>query len=765
MLKSAVFVFLLSVLPAQEAAVVNEWWKAMDYGPFLSSSVGLGKAREHAAAKGITIRLGAQRQLSVAFDTDLLRMAFGWEGFLRLNGVTFDGGHGGFPWAEGRVQFQTRATAGVGLDPDLGDPRPHAAGPLPRSIGHYRGLYRNGNKITLQYDIDGHEVLEQPDCITLDANNILVRDFRFEPCASNRFILLADGANFAAGGDAHSAQDATTQQCVMLTGQPRCTVQVHGTSGATRVLLHVPASRGVQLVRAAWMRGEGSLALMAKLDGPADPRANCAGGPALWPEELPQPCSMGSSTGPWTEDSIGIPFNNPWHSEMRLGGFDLFPNSERGAVCTWNGDVWVLSGLSEKLGTVRWKRYAAGLFETLGLVIADGKVLVSGRDQITRLHDLNGDGEADFYENFNNDVLTTTNFHEFMFDLQRDAAGNFWMAKAAPVRPGGRGFDRIVPHHGTIMKVTPDGSQLSVHATGLRAPNGIGVGPQGQITAGDNQGTWVPRCKLHWTRPGSFQGVMDSAHCAIAPTDYEKPLCWFPMEVDNSSGAQVWTRDARFGLPADTLLHLSYGQSSVYRVLQETVDGQVQGGVTRLPVKLDSSALRARFDARDGQLWVVGLRGWQTNAAKLSGLQRLRRTEQPLRMASAVRACADGIELSFDCALDAELANDPESYAVKIWNYVWGAQYGGPEVSVLNPDAEIEAKAKREEMHDFKAHDTLQVSAAQLQPDGRTVRLTLNPMVACMQMHITCDLADKNGVDFKSEIWNTVHKLGAAKSK
>ena len=47
-----------------------------------------------------------------------------------------------------------------------------------------------------------------------------------------------------------------------------------------------------------------------------------------------------------------------------------------------------------------------------------------GRDQITRLHDLNGDGEADFYENFNNDcVRSTDNFHEFALDLQTDARG------------------------------------------------------------------------------------------------------------------------------------------------------------------------------------------------------------------------------------------------------------------------------------------------------------------------------------------------------
>jgi len=49
------------------------------------------------------------------------------------------------------------------------------------------------------------------------------------------------------------------------------------------------------------------------------------------------------------------------------------------------------------------------MFQPLGLKIAETTtVYVLGRDQITRLHDLNNDGEADFYENFNNDIIITS---------------------------------------------------------------------------------------------------------------------------------------------------------------------------------------------------------------------------------------------------------------------------------------------------------------------------------------------------------------------
>ncbi len=48
----------------------------------------------------------------------------------------------------------------------------------------------------------------------------------------------------------------------------------------------------------------------------------------------------------------------------------------------------------------------------------------------TRLQDLNGDGEADFYEAFNWDMKVTKSFHEFVFDLQTDPQGNFLLCQS-----------------------------------------------------------------------------------------------------------------------------------------------------------------------------------------------------------------------------------------------------------------------------------------------------------------------------------------------
>ena len=271
---------------------------------------------------------------------------------------------------------------------------------------------------------------------------------------------------------------------------------LHGAPGAelvvegTRMLMRVPAHQATVQLQLTYAAGDES-AVQAALPAlirevaiaplPQKPAA------ARWGAPLVTKGELGGDDGAFATDTITIPFDNPFHSRMRTAAFDFFRDG-RAAVSTWNGDVWIVSGIDADLDRLEWKRYATGLFDPLGLRIVDDVVYVHGRDGITRLRDENGDGEADFYECFNNQVYITAGFHEFAFDLQTDAAGNFYFSKGAPVNPGGRGFMKIVPHHGTILKVSKDGSSIETVATGLRAPNGIGVSPTGVITSGDNEG-------------------------------------------------------------------------------------------------------------------------------------------------------------------------------------------------------------------------------------------------------------------------------------
>ena len=134
--------------------------------------------------------------------------------------------------------------------------------------------------------------------------------------------------------------------------------------------------------------------------------------------------------------------------------------------------------------------FASGLHQALGLVIADGLVHVLGRDQITRLHDLNGDGEADFYECFTNKYQTSPAGHDFICGLQRDSSGRFYTVS------GKQG----------LLKISADGRSVETIATGFRNPDGLGLGPDGTITVPSSEGDWVCASSVSEIRPGGHYG-------------------------------------------------------------------------------------------------------------------------------------------------------------------------------------------------------------------------------------------------------------------
>jgi hypothetical protein len=190
---------------------------------------------------------------------------------------------------------------------------------------------------------------------------------------------------------------------------------------------------------------------------------------------------------------------------------------------------------------------------------------------------------------------------------------------------------------------------------------------------------------------------------------------------------------------------MSYGQSRLFHVMKEEVNGQMQGGAVAFPLKFTSSAMRARFSPQDGQLYVTGLKGWQTNAAKDGGFDRVRYTGKPVYMPKDLHATDKGLLVTFTQPLSEKSAADPDSYSVETWNYKWASGYGSAEYSVANPGKQ--------------GHDTLKVQSARLLPDGKTVFLEVDGIKPAMQMKVdyNVDAKDKPGV--KGTIFNTIHNL------
>jgi len=128
---------------------------------------------------------------------------------------------------------------------------------------------------------------------------------------------------------------------------------------------------------------------------------------------------------PYVIDTLTVPYRdlNPFKTPMRIGGVGVF-SDDRIAVCTIMGDVWLVDGVDDTLDKLVWKRFASGLNQPLGLVVSDDQIHVIGRDQLTRLHDMNQDGEADFYECLTNEFPTARG-NSFALTLHQDDKGRF----------------------------------------------------------------------------------------------------------------------------------------------------------------------------------------------------------------------------------------------------------------------------------------------------------------------------------------------------
>jgi hypothetical protein len=702
-------------------------WERMEYGPFLTAAVTMPWPEGAVVPKGVVIRTGDG---AVCFDTDLLRMAGGWTGgWLELMGPPFDGVRNiekkTRPAPRGTLRFASRGGPGCSKDGSFKDPRAEPYGPLPAGWAKWKGLYVHGDRVILSYTVGDAPVLEIPMLETAEGDWIFTRTFRVGPTGRELELVVGD-----------EGKSAETEVIEAPHGAKLRSVE-------GRIVLAIPPLPIAYTIRIAC--GPSKEALRKARDRETRDEnwaALTKGGPARHKDEVVTRGVLGRTGGPYEVDTLTVPEENPWHSWMRFGGLDFFSDG-RAALCTWSGDVWVVSGIDANLEQLRWRRFATGLFQPCGLRIVNDAVHVAGRDQITRLHDLNGDGEADFYENFNNDCTERGNYHEFAMDLQTDAEGSFYYAKGALGAnfPGGP----VAAHHGCLLKVSKDGGKLEVVATGIRAGAGMGVGPRGELTVSDNDGHWGPSSRLNLVRPGGYYGDPHTAHRTPLPKEPDPPLCWIPKGVDNSSGGQVWVTGGTWGPFEGRLLHLSYGTSSLFHVLMETVDGVAQGGVVRFPLAFASGILRARFHPKDGQLYVAGLKGWSTSGARDGCFQRVRYTGKPVHAVREMRVRKEGIELAFTNPLDREIAAEADGWAAQWWNYAYTEKYGSPDLSVADPKKQ--------------GRDPVEIRSVRVSADGRTVFLGIPGIRPVHQMMIRCRVRAADGTPVAQDIYLTINRV------
>lgn len=724
---------------------VDDRLSQMDVGQFYSATIW---TPQEMTLKGIAVRIGENSEAAVLFDTELLRVVCGWSGerFLEFNPARY--GIIGPPKVGSTPTFHSPRQPGWSLNGKFDDPRAKPFGPLPREWAKYRGLHRHGDRIVFEYTVGPKQVavLDSPWIETLGEERVITRELEIAPSETELELLVA-----AAGTPVllECGPDAATLD--RRDGRP-VTVKVAKHDRLVRLKLLLPFS--AESVPSVFKQNQ---------DGTRKPRIDTdenslrrfvKPGPDRWTTPITTSGVVSNKEDALVVDTLTLPFDNPHKALMFVSGHDFFsrPNGRDGvptydaAICTLHGDVWLVNGIDSKLEKLIWKRFATGLFQPLGLRIVKNQIYVVGRDQITRLHDLNGDGEADWYENFNNDAHVSANGHEYVTCLETDRDGWFYFVKG--------NCDGKHDHDGCLLRVSPDGAKLEVIATGFRNANGIGIGPVGRggqeiLTVAPQEGEWTPGSAIFEAVRGGFHGYAPSAHRSPAPTEFAQPLCWIPRLQDNSCGGQVWVPPGQWGPLGGQMLHLSYGTSRIFLIPRESVVGTmtVQGATVPLPLSFESGVMRGRFHPSNGHLFVSGLRGWVSNAAKDGCFQRVRATnKQPLDVPVSFESHRNGVLLRFSDPLNAEMAEDIDNYRVQRWNYRWSAAYGSPELKVSNP---------REEGRDEV--EVLSATHVRNLKGGDGVFLELNDMRPVNQLSIQMTLKNLLGQSIERRLDATIH--------
>lgn len=710
--------------------VESDWidgrWSKVNVGPFLTSTINTPHGRVH---KGIAIKVGDKAQATFCFNTELLSYHSSWsDGFLDLKSKRY--GLIDWPDPKGKMIFINGNIVGWANESNWEDPRPQKRGPLPRQWGKYLGLYRHGKRVVLHYNIGGITVLESPWAGGVGDKLYLSRTIEVAPSSKTLSNLIASNPNSTS-----EQLNFNTAKIVSESKELWVRVIGQGVSLKTinnRVNLNISPGNKKRLAKVLYSNSKELLTQIVNNTSIDSPSKYTNGGPGIW-TPLATNGIIGKTRDSFAIDTIRLPFDNPWNALFFTSGHDFLADKSA-LIATVHGDIWRVTGIDETLKSIKWTRYATGLFQPLGLKVVNNRGFVICRDQITRLHDFNKDGEADYYENFNNDVFASGGGHSYNTNLETDSKGNFYFTKCAEGNP----------HGGTVLRVSADGTKLEVYATGFRNPNGMGISPQDIVTVGDQQGGWVPETRVDATRKGGFYGYMPMHHRAKKPDMYDAPFAFVPRVMDNSAGGQLWVPNNHWGALGGKIIHLSYGRCTAMIGMTD-LSNKTQGAMINLPGRYLSGAMRGRFNPHDGHMYVSGLRGWQTSAVHDGCFQRLRFTGGTLRQPISYSTHPGKIEITFDTTLDRELAEDSESYSLQQWNYLWSNQYGSKDWSILNPKK--------------NGRDTVAIESVRLKNDNKTVVLTIPDLSKAMQFELKYDMDDSQGKLVRGSLAGTINKL------
>ncbi len=452
-----------------------------------------------------------------------------------------------------------------------------------------------------------------------------------------------------------------------------------------------------------------------------------------------------------------ITFPTPPEVVLEVGGLEWLDDAKtRLVACTRRGEVWLIENPYAKQPQlapppapegeqatgeevpaeqiVAYKQMLFGLHEPLGLLRHQGWLYTAQRAELSRMKDTSGDDRIDLVETVNNSWETSGDYHEYAFGPELAKDGLMWITLN---RPFGGQPEGTAHWRSWAVTVDPATGEMVPRVTGLRSPAGIGQNLAGDIFFSDNQGEWVPVCKLSHITAGPFHGHPVGLHSTDRPDSpfklpdgaksipsglplaeaadrihgFTLPAIWFPYPHMGKSHSDVLcdTTEGKFGPFAGQMFVGDQANAIVIRCTVEQVNGQYQGACYPFRRGFQCGVLRMTW-GHDGSMFCGQTnRGWGSSGGKPHGLQRISWSgKTPFEIYEAT-AEPDGFTLTFTMPVDPETAGDPASYRSKRWTYYHHSGYGCPPVD----------------------EHPVEIRSATVSDDRKSVRLVLDSLKRC----------------------------------
>ncbi len=353
------------------------------------------------------------------------------------------------------------------------------------------------------------------------------------------------------------------------------------------------------------------------------------------------------------------------------------------------------------------------------------------------------------------------NYHQFCFGLVHKEGKLYATLSTAMAPPGWEGMGTNAAPNGAmrggVLEVDLSSNTATVIAGGLRAPNGIGLGPQDSLWYLDNQGAWMPCSQFCEVIAGRFYGHHNRTNFVpelkerfpeggVASVFCDRPRTPASLMMPHNEAVNSPTQPQLItsGMYAGQMYIGELTGGGIRRAFIEKVNGQWQGALFQFTQGLESGVQRMIWGP-DGSLYVGGIGAggdWNWRGTKF-GLQRLTPNGKTAFEMLAIRATPNGFDVEFTkpVANAGAWLSDASNFAVKQWMYTPTEKYGGPKVN----------------------EEKLQVVKATPSSDGKRVVLEIAGLKRgrCVSLRMDPKSAEGEQI-WSTEAWYTLNEIPRA---